>query len=70
METMLNHNDSPYIRAIGFLYLRFSLPPKDLWDWFFPYFDDQEQITLDKAKKRILYVSPVRQSSAEKSAFR
>jgi len=52
METMLTHTDSPYIRAIGFLYLRLSLPPKDLWSWLSPYFEDDEQFTVDKSKRR------------------
>jgi len=52
MEGMLTHTDSPYIRALGFLYLRLCLPPNGLWDWFSPYFDDSEEFTIDKAKKR------------------
>ena len=33
MSGLLNHGDSPYIRVVGFLYLRFVLPPEQLWDW-------------------------------------
>ena len=39
---LLNHCDSPYIRGLGFMYLRFTLPPAMMWDWFEPYLDDEE----------------------------
>lgn len=39
-----DHPDSPYIRAIGFLYLRYVADPKTLWDWFEEYFYDKEEI--------------------------
>ena len=42
---LLTHGDSPYIRAIGFLYLRFVLDPKEIWEWFCPYLDDPEEFT-------------------------
>ncbi|CAN0189290.1 unnamed protein product, partial [Ectocarpus sp. 13 AM-2016] len=35
--------DSPFIRAIGFLYLRYTCPPKELWGWLEPYMDDEEE---------------------------
>ncbi|XP_037778107.1 pre-mRNA-splicing factor 38B-like, partial [Penaeus monodon] len=34
---LLNHSDSPYIRGLGFMYIRYTQPPADLWDWFEPY---------------------------------
>jgi len=43
---MLNHTDSPYIRGIGFLYLRFSTPPEQLFSWFSDFFNDEEEIYL------------------------
>lgn len=43
---LLNHCDSPYIRALGFMYLRFTLPPQDMWDWFEPYIEDEEEIDI------------------------
>uniref|UniRef100_A0A0P4WEM4 Pre-mRNA-splicing factor 38 n=1 Tax=Scylla olivacea TaxID=85551 RepID=A0A0P4WEM4_SCYOL len=39
---LLNHADSPYIRGLGFMYVRFTQPPADLWDWLEPYLDDEE----------------------------
>lgn len=41
---MLNHTDSPYIRGIAFLYLRFSLPPEYLLQFFEDYLEDDEQV--------------------------
>ncbi|XP_049528000.1 pre-mRNA-splicing factor 38B isoform X3 [Dermacentor silvarum] len=41
---LLNHCDSPYIRALGFMYIRFTQPPADLIDWYEPYLDDDEEL--------------------------
>jgi len=43
---LLNHCDSPYIRGLGFMYIRFSQPPTDLWDWYEEYLDDEEEIDV------------------------
>ncbi|CAM9395331.1 unnamed protein product [Chrysoparadoxa australica] len=43
MNQLLVHEDSPYIRTLGFLYLRYSCPPKELWGWFVDYIDDPEE---------------------------
>ncbi|GLE06579.1 hypothetical protein PINS_up015973 [Pythium insidiosum] len=43
MNGLLKHTDSPYIRAVGFLYLRYTCDPEKLWQWFEPYLDDAEQ---------------------------
>ncbi|VUZ53424.1 unnamed protein product [Hymenolepis diminuta] len=42
LKGLLEHPDSPYIRALGFMYIRYCLPPEDLWMWFSPYLDDEE----------------------------
>ncbi|UJR36067.1 hypothetical protein I4U23_028803 [Adineta vaga] len=39
------HTDSPYIRALGFMYIRYTQPPNELFEWFEEYLDDTE--TLD-----------------------
>lgn len=41
---MLNHTDSPYIRGLGLMYIRYCQPPKDLFSWLEPYLDDEEEI--------------------------
>ncbi|KAG7177102.1 pre-mRNA-splicing factor 38B-like [Homarus americanus] len=43
---LLNHGDSPYIRGLGFMYIRYTQPPADLWDWFESYMDDEEEIDV------------------------
>lgn len=35
--------DSPFIRCVGFLYLRYVCDPKELWTWFSPFVDDEEE---------------------------
>mmetsp|Transcript_33784 Transcript_33784/g.95616 ORF Transcript_33784/g.95616 Transcript_33784/m.95616 type:complete len:380 (-) Transcript_33784:466-1605(-) len=39
----LSHPDSPYIRAVGFLYLRYVCNPKQIWSWVQPFIDDPEE---------------------------
>eukprot|EP01137_Pigoraptor_chileana_P031432 Opistho-2@19258 len=46
LKGILNHADSPYIRALGFLYLRFATPPKGLWDRFESFMMDPEPIKV------------------------
>lgn len=43
IQILLDHGDSPYIRAIGVLYLRYTCNPKDLWPWFKPYISNTEK---------------------------
>ncbi|KAJ4706848.1 pre-mRNA-splicing factor 38B [Melia azedarach] len=45
MHGLLKHQDSPYIRAIGFLYLRYAADAKTLWNWFEPYLRDEEEFS-------------------------
>lgn len=46
LHGLLKHQDSPYIRGLGFLYIRYTMPPKDFWEWFKTYLEDQEKIDL------------------------
>ncbi|VEL26660.1 unnamed protein product, partial [Protopolystoma xenopodis] len=46
LKSMLEHPDSPYIRALGFMYIRYCLPPEDLWTWYYPYINDPELIDV------------------------
>jgi len=46
LRLMLKHKDSPYIRAIAMLYIRYSFPPEKLWGWLEPYLEDKKQIGL------------------------
>lgn len=47
MKLMLDHKDSPYIRAVGFLYLRFACEPQQLWEYIEPYLYDEEPMLME-----------------------
>lgn len=47
VRQLLDHGDSPYLRAMGMLYVRFGAPPHKLWPWLGPYCDDLEEMTPD-----------------------
>uniref|UniRef100_A0A803LR78 Pre-mRNA-splicing factor 38 n=1 Tax=Chenopodium quinoa TaxID=63459 RepID=A0A803LR78_CHEQI len=51
MHGLLKHPDSPYIRAVGFLYLRYAADPKTLWIWFEPYIQDDEEFSPGSSGK-------------------
>lgn len=40
ITAMINHPSNLYLRAIGFLYLRYACPPTELWSWVEPAIDD------------------------------
>jgi hypothetical protein len=42
LREMLEHKDSPYIRALGLLYLRYCCNPRELWKWVKKYLNDSE----------------------------
>ncbi|KAL3795925.1 hypothetical protein HJC23_002196 [Cyclotella cryptica] len=50
MTLMLDHVDSPYIRCIGFLYLRYAADPGRIWSWFEPYLYDDESVQIRQGK--------------------
>jgi pre-mRNA-splicing factor 38B len=52
LDAMLKHPDSPYIRAIGFLYLRFVGLPDQMYGWIEPYLQDSEEFTVERAEQR------------------
>lgn len=53
MRTLLDHQDSPYIRCVGFLFLRYVHPPDKLWSWYEPYFLDDEEFSPSSDNTRI-----------------
>lgn len=52
LELTLNHTDSPCIRGIGFLYLRFAGIPEEVYQWIEPYLHDEEEFTVERAEQR------------------
>jgi pre-mRNA-splicing factor 38B len=47
MRGMLEHSN-PYVVAIGLLYLRWCLPPPQLWQWYEPIIEDKNKFAVDK----------------------
>ncbi|XP_041368272.1 pre-mRNA-splicing factor 38B-like isoform X2 [Gigantopelta aegis] len=43
---LITHSDSPYIRGLGFMYIRYTQPPADLWDWYEDYLYDEEEVDV------------------------
>jgi pre-mRNA-splicing factor 38B len=43
VSSMLGSKKSSFIRALGFLYLRYGCEAEKLWEWFEPYIDDTEE---------------------------
>jgi len=41
---LINHRDSPYIRGLGFMFIRYCQHPNTFWEWFEPYMEDDEEI--------------------------
>jgi pre-mRNA-splicing factor 38B len=51
LDLTLKHADSPYIRAIGFLYLRYAGPPDQVLRWIEPYLLDKEEIKIEAGQR-------------------
>ncbi|RYY31380.1 hypothetical protein EON62_06425, partial [archaeon] len=57
MMRVLNSRDSVYIRAVGFLLLRYAAAPEEVWTWFEPYLDDATPFQPSgEGKGRSMYV--------------
>ncbi|GAW83141.1 pre-mRNA-splicing factor 38B [Plasmodium gonderi] len=56
MKVLIESRDSCYVRACGFLYLRYVHAPANLWMWFEPYLLDEDMFTIssDKRKKQTI----------------
>ncbi|XP_055327161.1 pre-mRNA-splicing factor 38B-like [Paramacrobiotus metropolitanus] len=44
LNSLINHQDSPFLRGVGFMYIRYCQPPADLWEWYEPYLDDKDEV--------------------------
>ncbi|CAG8644645.1 18797_t:CDS:2, partial [Acaulospora morrowiae] len=51
---LIEHTDSPHIRALGFLYLRYVCKPANLWEWFEEYLDDEEKIQIQGGPRPVV----------------
>ncbi|XP_076308631.1 pre-mRNA-splicing factor 38B-like isoform X2 [Tachypleus tridentatus] len=59
LNGLLIHCDSPYIRGLGFMYIRYTQPPADLWDWFEPYLEDKEEIDVKAGGGQVMAIGEV-----------
>ncbi|CRK92976.1 CLUMA_CG006561, isoform A [Clunio marinus] len=46
LNGLIKHTDSPYIRGLGFMYIRYTQPPADLFDWYEEFLQDEEEIDV------------------------
>ncbi|TPX68773.1 hypothetical protein SpCBS45565_g02878 [Spizellomyces sp. 'palustris'] len=51
VQGLITHTDSAHIRALGFMYLRYVCKPSDLWGWYEPYLDDDEELQVEAGAK-------------------
>lgn len=49
MTRMLEFEGSPFVRLMGFLYLRYTYPTDKLLDWFADFIDDNEEVKVDES---------------------
>jgi pre-mRNA-splicing factor 38B len=69
LHAMLANEDSPFIRAIGFLYIRYVLPNDQLWEYCEPYLDDQMEIVPGADKVTITLGKFVRNLLSDQMYF-
>jgi hypothetical protein len=50
INALINHPDSPYIRVVGFLYLRYCCKPDKLWGWYEQYIGDEDEFYVQGEK--------------------
>lgn len=53
---LIKHTDSPYIRGLGFMYIRYTAPPADLFDWYEEFLQDEEEIDVKAGGGQVLTI--------------
>ena len=53
---LIDHPDSPYIRGLGFMFIRYCQHPNTFWDWFEPYLEDDEEIDPKAGNLMLCYI--------------
>ncbi|KAJ8683638.1 hypothetical protein QAD02_019430 [Eretmocerus hayati] len=59
LNGLINHPDSPYIRALGFMYIRYTQPPADLFSWYDEYLEDEEELDVKAGGGQIMKMGDV-----------
>jgi len=47
LESLVESKRSPYLRVMGFLYVRYAVKREEVWDWLSPYIDETEPIVIE-----------------------
>ncbi|KAK3251228.1 hypothetical protein CYMTET_39426 [Cymbomonas tetramitiformis] len=66
---LIEHPDSPFIRAAGFMYLRYVGDPKDLFSWYEAYLTDEEEISPAQQGKTVTIGTYIRDLLLDQSYF-
>ncbi|KAJ3399261.1 PRP38 pre-mRNA processing factor 38 domain-containing protein B, partial [Chytriomyces hyalinus] len=60
IEGLVDNADSPHIRAMGFIYLRYVCDPHELWAWFGDYLEDDEEVQIESGiRPRVVTIGKV-----------
>ncbi|SPJ12470.1 pre-mRNA-splicing factor 38B, putative [Plasmodium sp. DRC-Itaito] len=62
LKCLIENKDSCYIRACGFLYLRYVHSPANLWMWFEPYLLEEDEFSISSDKRRKVTIGEYVQS--------
>lgn len=56
LNGLITHCDSPYIRALGFMYIRYTLPPANLLEWYESYLEDEEELDVKAGGGQVMTI--------------
>ncbi|KAK2581799.1 hypothetical protein KPH14_002272 [Odynerus spinipes] len=59
LNGLINHPDSPYIRALGFMYIRYTQPPADLFSWYSDYLEDEEEVDVKAGGGQVMKMGDI-----------
>ncbi|XP_012285248.1 pre-mRNA-splicing factor 38B isoform X2 [Orussus abietinus] len=59
LNGLINHPDSPYIRALGFMYIRYTQPPADLFSWYDEYLEDEEELDVKAGGGQVMKMGDI-----------
>ncbi|CAG9773018.1 unnamed protein product [Ceutorhynchus assimilis] len=59
LNGLITHCDSPYIRALGFMYIRYVLPPNLLLEWYEDYLEDDEEMDVKAGGGQVMTMGQI-----------
>jgi len=48
LESLVESKQSPFLRVLGFLYIRYCVKREEVWEWLSPYIDEQQKIQIER----------------------